>query len=153
MDFQRRSNWSRTTPSTLLTTFERDECNFGALRAGASGVLLMNAPPEDLIEAALVVATGNALLAPSVTQRLIDAFAKQPAQPVLAPELNDLTKRELETLRLLAWGLTSAEIAAQLFVEESTVKTRVSNILSKLGLRDRVRAVIFAYASGLADAR
>ena len=138
------------TRVVILTTFERDEYIFGALRAGASGFLLKNAPPEDLIEAVLVVAAGNALLAPSVTQRLIDAFAKRPAEPVLAPELSLLTERELETLRLLARGLTNAEIAVRLFVGESTVKTHVSNIFSKLGLRDRVQAVIFAYESGLA---
>jgi DNA-binding NarL/FixJ family response regulator len=138
------------TRVVILTTFERDEYIFGALRAGASGFLLKNAPPEDLIEAVRVVAAGNALLAPSVTQRLIEAFMNRPPPRVLAPELNHLTERELETLRLLAQGLTNAEIAARLFVGESTVKTHVSNIFSKLALRDRVQAVIFAYESGLA---
>lgn len=134
----------------ILTTFERDEYIFGALRAGASGFLLKNAPPEDLIEAIKVVAAGNALLAPSVTQRLIQEFARRPTQQPLAPALNLLTERELETLRLLGQGLTNSEIADRLFVGESTVKTHVSNIFSKLELRDRVQAVIFAYESGLA---
>jgi DNA-binding NarL/FixJ family response regulator len=138
------------TRVVILTTFERDEYIFGALRAGASGFLLKNAPPEDLIEAIRIVAAGNALLAPSVTRRLIDEFTKRPSPRVLAPELGLLTERELETLRLLAQGLTNAEIAARLFVGESTVKTHVSNIFSKLNLRDRVQAVIFAYESGLA---
>lgn len=138
------------TRVVILTTFERDEYIFGALRAGASGFLLKNAPPEDLIEAVRVVAAGNALLAPSVTQRLIDEFTRRPSPRVLTPELDLLTDRELETLRLLAQGLANAEIAERLFVGESTVKTHVSNIFSKLGLRDRVQAVIFAYESGLA---
>jgi DNA-binding NarL/FixJ family response regulator len=138
------------TRVVILTTFERDEYIFGALRAGASGFLLKNAPPEDLIEAVRIVAAGNALLAPSVTQRLIDEFTKRPSPPALAPELALLTERELDTLRLLAQGLTNAEIADRLFLGESTVKTHVSNIFSKLALRDRVQAVIFAYESGLA---
>ncbi len=138
------------TRVVILTTFERDEYIFGALRAGASGFLLKNAPPEDLIEAVRIVAAGNALLAPSVTQRLIAEFVNRPSPRVLASELNLLTERELETFRLLAQGLTNAEIAERLFVGESTVKTHVSNIFSKLTLRDRVQAVIFAYESGLA---
>lgn len=138
------------TRVVILTTFERDEYIFAALRAGASGYLLKNAPPEDLIAAVQVVAAGNALLAPSVTQRLIAEFTNRPAPRKLAPELGLLTERELETLRLLAQGLTNAEIADRLFVGESTVKTHVSNIFGKLGLRDRVQAVIFAYESGLA---
>lgn len=133
----------------ILTTFERDEYIFTALRAGASGFLLKNAPPEDLIEAVRVVAAGNALLAPSVTRRLIVEFMKRPASTVQSDELERLTERERETLRLVAQGLTNAEIAAQLFVGESTVKTHVSNVLSKLDLRDRVQAVVFAYESGL----
>lgn len=138
------------TRVVILTTFERDEYVFGALRAGASGFLLKNAPPEDLIDAVRVVAAGNALLAPSVTQRLIEEFTKRPSPRSLDPELHLLTERELDTLRLLAQGLTNGEIAERMFVGESTVKTHVSNILSKLGLRDRVQAVIFAYESGLA---
>jgi DNA-binding NarL/FixJ family response regulator len=139
------------TRVVILTTFERDEYIFGALRAGASGFLLKNAPPEDLIDAVRVVAAGNALLAPSVTQRLIEEFARRPSPPIPSPELHHLTDRELETFRLLAQGLTNAEISERLFVGESTVKTHVSNIFSKLGLRDRVQAVIFAYESGLAS--
>jgi DNA-binding NarL/FixJ family response regulator len=133
----------------ILTTFERDEYIFTALRAGASGFLLKNAPPEDLIEAVRVVAAGNALLAPSVTRRLIAEFMKRPAATVQLEEMDRLTEREREILRLLAQGLTNAEIAARLFVGESTVKTHVSNVLSKLDLRDRVQAVVFAYESGL----
>jgi DNA-binding NarL/FixJ family response regulator len=133
----------------ILTTFERDDYIFAALRAGASGFLLKNAPPEDLIAAVRVVAAGNALLAPSVTRRIIEEFAKRPPPTDHAEELGWLTERELETLRLLARGLTNAEIAGNLFVGEATVKTHVSNVLTKLGLRDRVQAVVFAYESGL----
>lgn len=138
------------TRVVILTTFERDEYIFGALRARASGFLLKNAPPEDLIEAVHVVAAGNALVAPSVTQRLIKEFMKRPLQQEVAPELDFLTERELETLRLMAQGMTNTEIADRLFVGESTVKTHVSNVFSKLNLRDRVQAVIFAYENGLA---
>ena len=133
----------------ILTTFERDEYIFAALRAGASGFLLKNGPPEDLIEAVRVVASGNALLSPSVTQRLIEELTRRPITRELAPELQLLTERELEILRLVAQGLTNAEIADRLSVGESTVKTHVSNIFGKLDLRDRVQAVIFAYESGL----
>ncbi len=133
----------------ILTTFERDEYIFEALRVGASGFLLKNAPPEDLIEAVRVVAAGNALLAPSVTRRIIDEFAKRPAPTDHAEQLNQLTDRETEILRLLARGLANAEIAALLYVGEATVKTHVSNVLAKLGVRDRVQAVVFAYESGL----
>jgi DNA-binding NarL/FixJ family response regulator len=132
----------------ILTTFERDEYVFASLRAGASGFLLKNAPPEHLIEAVQVVAAGNALLAPSVTRRIIEEFVKRPAPPVRAEELERLTERELEILRLLAQGLTNAEIADRLYVGDATVKTHVSHVLAKLGLRDRVQAVIFAYESG-----
>ncbi len=133
----------------ILTTFERDDYIFAALRAGASGFLLKNAPPEDLIEAVRVVAAGDALLAPSVTRRIIAEFALTPAPMTPAPELATLTERERDTLRLIARGLTNAEIAERLFVGESTVKTHVSNVLAKLGVRDRVQAVVFAYESGL----
>lgn len=133
----------------ILTTFERDEYIFEALRVGASGFLLKNAPPEDLIEAVRVVAAGNALLAPSVTRRIIDEFAKRPAPTDHAEQLNQLTDRETEILRLLARGLANAEIAALLYVGEATVKTHVSNVLAKLAVRDRVQAVVFAYESGL----
>jgi DNA-binding NarL/FixJ family response regulator len=133
----------------ILTTFERDEYVFEALRSGASGFLLKNAPPEHLIEAVQVVAAGEALLAPSVTRRVIEAFAKRPPPAVDPADLDHLTEREVEVLRLLARGLANAEIAARLFVGEATVKTHVSNVLTKLGLRDRVQAVVFAYESGL----
>lgn len=139
----------RVTRILILTTFERDEYVFAALRAGASGFLLKNAPPEDLIQAVQVVAAGDALLAPSITRRIIEEFAKHPPPVAQATELQRLTERELETLRLLAQGLTNAEIAARLFVGEATVKTHVSNVLAKLDLRDRVQAVVFAYESGL----
>jgi DNA-binding NarL/FixJ family response regulator len=141
----------QVTRILILTTFERDEYVFAALRAGASGFLLKNAPPEDLIQAVQVVAAGDALLAPSITRRIIEEFARQPSPVVAAPaaELQRLTERELETLHLLAQGLTNAEIAARLFVGEATVKTHVSNVLAKLDLRDRVQAVVFAYESGL----
>jgi DNA-binding NarL/FixJ family response regulator len=133
----------------ILTTFERDEYVFEALRSGASGFLLKNAPPEHLIEAVQVVAAGDALLAPSVTRRVIEEFARRSPAPVRPPALDQLTEREVEVLRLLARGLANAEIAARLFVGEATVKTHVSNVLTKLGLRDRVQAVVFAYESGL----
>ncbi len=133
----------------ILTTFERDEYIFAALRAGASGFLLKNAPPEDLIEAVRVVAAGDALLAPSVTRRIIAEFAQTTPPVTPARELEILTDRERETLRLVARGLTNAEIAGRLFVGESTVKTHVSSVLSKLGLRDRVQAVVYAYENGL----
>ena len=133
----------------ILTTFERDEYVFEALRSGASGFLLKNAPPEHLIEAVQVVAAGEALLAPSVTRRVIEEFARRSPAAVRPPALDQLTEREVEVLRLLARGLANAEIAARLFVGEATVKTHVSNVLTKLGLRDRVQAVVFAYESGL----
>jgi DNA-binding NarL/FixJ family response regulator len=138
-----------STRVLILTTFERDEYIFAALRAGASGFLLKNAPPEDLIDAVRVVAAGDALLAPSMTRRIIAEFAQTVTPVAPSPELDTLTERERDTLRLVARGLTNAEIAARLFVGESTVKTHVSNVLSKLGLRDRVQAVVFAYESGL----
>lgn len=133
----------------ILTTFERDEYVFEALRSGASGFLLKNAPPEDLIEAVRIVALGDALLSPSVTRRVIEEFARSRMPPVRAPTLDRLTEREAEVLSLLARGLTNAEIARLLFVGEATVKTHVSNLLAKLELRDRVQAVIFAYEGGL----
>ncbi len=133
----------------VLTTFEQDDYIFAALRAGASGFLLKNAPPEDLIEAVRIVAAGDALLAPSVTRRIIAEFVRQPApidQPVATQRL---TEREMETLRLLARGLSNAEIARHLFVSETTVKSHVSGVLAKLELRDRAQAVVFAYETGL----
>jgi DNA-binding NarL/FixJ family response regulator len=135
----------------ILTTFERDDYVFQALQLGASGFLLKTAPPEDLITAVRVVARGEALLSPSVTRRVIQEVTRHHRQAPHAAELERLTQRELEVLRLVAEGLTNAEIAARLYVSEATVKTHTSNILSKLGLRDRVEAVIFAYKHGLVD--
>ena len=141
------------TRVVILTTYELDEYVFDALAAGASAFLLKAAPPEDLTRAIRVVAAGDALLAPSVTKRLIEEFAKRP-EPVASKskELETLTEREREVLREVARGLTNAEIAARLHVAETTVKTHVAHVLDKLELRDRVQAVILAYEAGLAGA-
>jgi DNA-binding NarL/FixJ family response regulator len=133
----------------ILTTFERDEYIFESLRSGASGFILKNAPPEDLINAIRVVAEGNALLAPSVTRRIIAEFVKKPVPKTYEEEIKRLTEREIEVLRLVARGKTNEEIAGELVIGEATVKTHVSNVLTKLNLRDRVQAVVFAYESGL----
>jgi DNA-binding NarL/FixJ family response regulator len=138
------------TKVIILTTFELDEYVFDALAAGASGFLLKAAPPEDLLKAIRVVAQGDALLAPSITRRLIEEFGKHPDRtPKKARELQTLTEREQEVLRQVAKGLTNAEIATELHVSETTVKTHVAHLLDKLDLRDRVQAVILAYESGL----
>jgi DNA-binding NarL/FixJ family response regulator len=135
----------------MLTTFEDDDYIFGALAAGASGFLLKRTRPEDLIDAIHTVAAGDALLSPSVTRKVIDRATSRPQVAVAsAPALERLTPREREVLELLARGLSNAEIAATLVVEETTVKTHVKRVLAKLGLRDRVQAVIFAYESGVA---
>jgi DNA-binding NarL/FixJ family response regulator len=132
----------------VLTTFDLDEYVYAAIRAGASGFLLKDVRPADLVDAIRLVAGGNALLGPTVTQRLLDHFtADEPAHGDSAVE--SLTDRELEILRLLAGGLSNAEIAEQLVVSETTVKTHVSNLLRKLGVRDRVQAVIAAYEAGI----
>ncbi|HEY1167749.1 MAG TPA: response regulator transcription factor [Candidatus Limnocylindrales bacterium] len=135
----------------MLTTFGLDEYVVESLRAGASGFLLKDAPPEDLVEAIRIVAAGEALLAPSVTRRLLDRVASRlpPANEDTIPALSELTERELEVLKLMARGLSNAEIAEKLVVSETTVKTHVSRVLSKLDLRDRVQAVILAYETGL----
>jgi DNA-binding NarL/FixJ family response regulator len=139
-----------STRVVILTTYELDEYVFDALAAGASAFLLKAAPPEDLIRAIRVVASGDALLAPSVTRRLIEEFAKRPEpQARKAKQLEVLTEREREVLRELASGFTNAEIAARLHVAETTVKTHVAHVLDKLELRDRVQAVILAYEAGL----
>jgi DNA-binding NarL/FixJ family response regulator len=139
------------TRVVILTTYELDEYVFDALAAGASGFLLKAAPPEELIRAIQVVAAGNALLDPSVTRRLIAEFARRPEPIFKRPkELGALTDRELEVLRELARGFTNAEIAERLHISETTVKTHVAHVLDKLGLRDRVQAVIVAYEAGLA---
>ena len=136
----------------ILTTYDRDEYVFDALAAGASGFLLKDARPEDLVSGIRSVAAGDALLAPSVTRRLIGLFARGPGRALhqATARLRQLTEREREVLGLVAQGLSNAEIGATLYVSENTVKTHVAHILGKLGLRDRVHAVIFAYESGLA---
>jgi DNA-binding NarL/FixJ family response regulator len=134
----------------MLTTFEQDDYIFGALSAGASGFLLKRTRPEELIAAIHTIAAGDSLLSPSVTSRVIERMAGQPAHDAAGdPRLDELTRREREVLEQLARGLSNAEIAAQLVIEESTVKTHVKRVLAKLGARDRVQAVIFAYESGL----
>jgi DNA-binding NarL/FixJ family response regulator len=136
----------------ILTTFDLDEYVYEALRAGASGFLLKDVEPSQLVDAIRVVARGEALLAPTVTRRLLDRFAHAlPGSPGEPPaELASLTDREREVLGLLASGLSNAELAERLFLSETTVKTHVSSILRKLGLRDRVQAVVVAYQAGLA---
>lgn len=135
----------------ILTTFDLDEYVVDALRAGASGFLLKDAPPERLLEAIRVVASGDALLAPRVTRRLLDRFVERlpSVDPAVATHVESLTDREREILRLVARGLSNAEIAKELFLGETTVKTHVSSVLSKLRLRDRVQAVVLAYETGL----
>ena len=136
----------------ILTTFELDEYVYDALRAGASGFLLKRTPATELVNAIRVVAEGEALLAPSVTRRLIDEFARRPRGDRPSPEaLDDLTAREREVLELVAQGMSNREIAAQLFVSEGTVKTHIKRIFYKLGLRDRTQAVILAYDVGLVE--
>jgi DNA-binding NarL/FixJ family response regulator len=135
----------------VLTTFDLDEYVYGALRAGASGFLLKDAPPEQLVDAIRVVAAGDALLAPSVTRRVIEEFARRPSAGPPPTSLAELTPRELEVLRLVARGLTNAEIAGELVVSDTTVKTHVAHVLRKLGLRDRIQAVVLAYESGVVE--
>jgi len=134
----------------MLTTFDLNEYVYEALRAGASGFLLKDVPPEELAAGIRVVARGDALLAPSITKRLIHEFAR--AAPAAAPPagFDELTAREIEVFKLVARGLSNAEIAAELVVSETTVKTHVARLLMKLGLRDRVQAVVLAYESGIA---
>ncbi len=140
-----------TAKVVMLTTFDMDEYVYEALRAGASGFLLKDVPPEQLIAGIRAVASGDALLAPSVTRRVIEEFVRRPPDSVrTSPEqLGELTARELEVLKLIARGLSNAEIAKELFVSETTVKTHVAHVLMKLQLRDRVQAVVLAYESGL----
>jgi DNA-binding NarL/FixJ family response regulator/class 3 adenylate cyclase len=139
------------TKVVMLTTFDMDEYVYEALRAGASGFLLKDVPPEQLVAGIRAVASGEALLAPSITRRVIEEFVRRPPDSVRTPppELAELTERELEVLQHVARGLSNAEIAKQLFVSDTTVKTHVARILMKLQLRDRVQAVVFAYESGL----
>src|SRR4029077_7834955 len=145
----------RAQPSTrvlILTTFGLDDYVYDALRAGASGFMLKDAPPEEIAAAVRIVASGDALLAPAVTRAVIEEFARQPVPP---PEIGplaavaELTPREQEVLALLVRGLSNPEICEQLVISEATAKTHVAHILQKLGLRDRVQAVIYAYESGL----
>ena len=144
---------TRTAPApkvVMLTTFDLDDYVYEALRAGASGFLLKDSPRHDLIAAIRAAAAGDALLSPSVTRRLIEAFARRPPETTPSPaRLATLTARERDVLLLLARGRSNAEIATALFVSDATVKTHVGNLLAKLGLRDRVQAVILAYETGL----
>ncbi len=137
------------TRVVILTTYDLDEYVFEALRAGASGFLLKDAPPDQLVAAIRVAAGGDALLSPSVTRRLVEEFARSPAGTRPVPALKELTARELEVLKLIARGQSNAEIAETLVVGEATVKTHVARILDKLECRDRVQAVVLAYESGL----
>jgi DNA-binding NarL/FixJ family response regulator len=135
----------------VLTTFDLDEYVYAALRAGASGFLLKDAPREQLVTAVRTVARGEALLAPAITQRLIDRFVTRPSPGEAASALSELSARELDVLLLLARGLSNAEIAAELVVGEATVKTHVARVLRKLDLRDRMQAVVFAYETGVVE--
>jgi len=137
------------TSVLVLTTFGLDTYVFAALRAGASGFMLKDAPPEELIAAVRIVASGEALLAPAVTRSVVEEFARQPAGAPRPPSLDELTPREREVLDLLARGLSNPEICAELVISEATAKTHVARILQKLGLRDRVQAVIYAYENGV----
>jgi DNA-binding NarL/FixJ family response regulator len=135
----------------ILTTFDLDEYAWEALRVGASGFLLKDTPPEELVDAIRLVATGDALLSPSITRRVIEEYVSRPPASIRKPPpgLDELTARELEMLRYVARGLSNAEIAEAAFVSETTVKTHVAHVLMKLGLRDRVQAVVFAYEHGI----
>jgi DNA-binding NarL/FixJ family response regulator len=135
----------------VLTTFDLDEYVYEALRAGASGFLLKSAPPEQLLAAIRSVAAGESLLAPEITRRLIEDYVRRPRPGAAATELDELTEREREVLVLIGRGRSNAEIAAELFVSEGTVKTHVNRILRKLDVRDRVQAVVLAYETGLIE--
>ena len=132
----------------ILTTFDLDEYVYEALRAGASGFVLKDDPPEQLIAAVRTVAAGDALLSPAITKRVIKEFARMP-RPAPPKELDDLSARERDVFRLIARGLSNAEIGQELYISETTVKTHVTHILQKLNLRDRVQAVVLAYQTGL----
>jgi DNA-binding NarL/FixJ family response regulator len=142
------------TKVLVLTTFDLDEYVFAAMRAGASGYLLKDTPAKELVAAVRVIAQGDALLSPSVTKRLIEEFARQPEPDAATATLpDDLTDREREALELLAHGLSNREIAAEMYIGEATAKTHVSRLLTKLGVRDRVQAVVLAYETGLVRPR
>ncbi len=144
------SDGADDTKVLVLTTFDLDEYVYSAMRAGASGFLLKDTPAQELVAAVRVIAAGEALLSPSVTKRLIEEFARQPEPEVVDLELpNDLTDREREALELLAQGLSNKEIASAMYVGEATAKTHVSRLLTKLGVRDRVQAVVLAYETGV----
>jgi DNA-binding NarL/FixJ family response regulator len=134
----------------ILTTFDHDEYVYEALRVGASGFVLKDDPPEQLLAAIRVVAGGDALLSPAITKRVIKQFARLP-RPAPPKELDDLSEREREVLRLISRGLSNAEIGRELYISETTVKTHVTHILQKLNLRDRVQVVVLAYETGLFD--
>jgi DNA-binding NarL/FixJ family response regulator len=133
----------------ILTTFDPDEYVYNALKAGASGFVLKDIPPNELLAAVRVVAKGEALLAPSITQRVIAEFAERLSPPEASQELERLTDREAEVLRLMAKGLSNSEIAEQLYLSPTTIKSHVAGVFAKLGLRDRVQAVVFAYENGI----
>jgi DNA-binding NarL/FixJ family response regulator len=137
----------------ILTTFDLDEYVYEAMKAGASGFLLKDVPRSQLVEGIRTVAAGDALLAPAITRRVIEQFVRRPPASVrpLPARLDDLTPRELEVMKLVAHGCSNGEIAAELYVSEATVKTHVAHALTKLGLRDRVQAVVYAYESGLIE--
>jgi DNA-binding NarL/FixJ family response regulator len=135
----------------ILTTFDLDEFVYEALRAGASGFVLKDDPPEQLLAAIRIVAGGDALLSPAITKRVIKQFART-ARPAPPRELNELTDREREVFRLVARGLSNAEIGRELYISETTVKTHITHVLQKLNLRDRVQAVVLAHETGLFDA-
>jgi len=149
---RRLTNSDCTAKVLMLTTFDMDEYVYESLRAGASGFLLKDVPPEQLVSGIRAVVSGEALLAPSVTRRMIEEFVRRPPSTAARPaprELERLTAREREVLVLMAHGLSNAELAREFVVSEATVKTHVAHVLAKLGLRDRVQAVVFAYESGV----
>jgi len=150
---RRLSEDGSTARVLILTTFGHTEYVYGALRAGASGFLLKDSPAEELLAAVRIIARGDALLDPAVTRAVIEEFSRRPNKRTdLAQKLEELTARELEVFRLLARGLSNAEIAAKLVVGDGTIKTHVARVLQKLDLRDRVQAAIYAYESGLVEA-
>jgi len=140
---------SVTTRVLMLTTFDLDDYVYEAVRAGASGFLLKDVAPDDLVHAVRVVARGEAMLAPAVTRRLLEQFVRRPPVTGLPAELADLSEREVAVVRLVARGLSNADIGRELYLSEATVKTYLSRILAKLGLRDRVQVAVLAYESGL----
>jgi len=140
----------KTARILILTTFDLDEYVYEALRAGASGFVLKDDPPERLLAAIRIVASGEALLSPAITKRVIDKFTRMP-HPEPPPEVGELTERELEVFRLIARGLSNAEIGEELYISDATVKTHITHILQKLNLRDRVQAVVLAHETALFD--